>query len=57
MRAIFAIALLLLLSGCATDLERINGTGQRADPPYGWVDYCRRNPKDISCSDTLKTTR
>jgi predicted transglutaminase-like cysteine proteinase len=44
---IAALIVAQALAGCTA--PRIEGTGARAEPPGGWVDYCRRHPKDPSC--------
>lgn len=42
------IATSIALAGCTPN--RIQGTGKRADPPAGWIEYCHRHPEDKSCS-------
>lgn len=43
------ILLVLVLVGCASEPVYIKGSGARAAPPGGWVEYCGRHPDDPSC--------
>lgn len=47
-RTILLCLIVACVAACAAP-ERITGTGQRAEPPAGWADYCRRHPEDKSC--------
>jgi hypothetical protein len=42
------IALVLALSGCASAPESFT-PGKEVPPPFGWLDYCGRNPTDTDC--------
>lgn len=44
-----ATVLALMLGACAAP-QRIMGTDEKATPPAGWDDYCRRYPEDPSCN-------
>lgn len=45
-----AIAVLAaLLAACAAPVERVVPTGEAGEVPYGWADWCSRNPEDPSC--------
>lgn len=46
----------LFISGCAAEPERVQGSGSLAQPPAGWVDFCRRNPEDPSCGPPERRT-
>lgn len=43
------LAALLLLAACASPIERVVPTGERVAPPWGWQDWCARNPDDPAC--------
>lgn len=43
--------LTLLLQGCATAPGPRVILGAPVDPPPGWIDYCQRNPSDVSCKN------
>ncbi len=47
MRAILIMVTACLLASCA--VPRIAGSGKPAEPPGGWVEYCKRNPADPQC--------
>lgn len=43
------IALMVVLSGCAA--PEPFAPGRQVSPPFGWVDYCTRNPNDHDCKE------
>lgn len=44
-----SVLLALLIVGCAAP-HRIEGSGERAMPPWGWVEFCQTNPKHEACA-------
>lgn len=43
------ITLLALLLMACPGPQILHGTGQRVDPPGGFVDYCNRHPERAEC--------
>ena len=46
------VALLFILAGCASspsDGGILRGSGIEVDPPQGYSDYCRANPREKEC--------
>ena len=47
--AVGLVTVAAVLAGCAAPIERVVPAGEPGHVPYGWVDWCARNPADPSC--------
>lgn len=45
------VLLAVWLGGCA-EPRLLEGSGERAPAPYGFVDYCMRHPERAECGGT-----
>lgn len=53
-RACLLFVLGMALVSCAAP-ERIEGTGEKVAPPYGWLVFCRDHQDDPSCREQNRT--
>lgn len=52
MRCILILLSSLVLAGCSGGNKTVRGTGEYANPPAGFVDYCNRHPEQAECGGT-----
>ncbi len=48
------LAILLLLSGCASDKSLLKGSGMEVPPPLQWQELCMERPELLICQPEAK---